>query len=185
MMQLTGLSLHLRLLELTEAENLLTLINKNREFWSRFEPSRGSDYYTLSRQQRCIEGNIIDAINGKAYNWGVFTHDHELVGDISLYGIKHDPYLTGSIGYSIDQNHVRKGFATEAVTLAVNFAFAQLQLHRIEAFVDPTNIGSIKVLEKVGFYQEGLARKNLKINGVWKDHYLYGLLDEEWSFGGK
>ena len=55
-------------------------------------------------------------------------------------------------------------------------AFHVLDLHRIEAGVQPHNIGSIRVLEKAGFQKEGLSRQNVKINGEWKDHYLFAIL---------
>ena len=62
------------------------------------------------------------------------------------------------------------------------FGFEHVQLNRIEAYVSPSNSGSIKVLEKNGFYQEGLLRKLLYINGKWQDHYIYASLTEYEEF---
>lgn len=61
--------------------------------------------------------------------------------------------------------------------MVCDFAFNSLKIHRIEAGVLPRNIASQRVLEKNGFEREGLSRKNVEINGVWEDHYLYGRLN--------
>ena len=81
------------------------------------------------------------------------------------------------MGYQIDQAYANRGYTTQALALIIDYAFNTLDLHRLEAGVMPANIGSIKVLEKNGFIKEGLVRKNVKINGRWEDHYLYGLLN--------
>ncbi|EKF36006.1 MULTISPECIES: GNAT family N-acetyltransferase [Bacillus] len=58
-------------------------------------------------------------------------------------------------------------------------AFQVLDLHRIEAGVQPHHLGSIRVLEKSGFQKEGLSRQNVKINGEWKDHDLFAILSTD------
>jgi ribosomal-protein-alanine N-acetyltransferase len=67
---------------------------------------------------------------------------------------------------------------TEAVRLVVSYAFNELKLHRLEAGVMPHNIGSIKVLEKSGFHKEGIAKKNVKINGRWEDHQVLAIVND-------
>jgi ribosomal-protein-alanine N-acetyltransferase len=59
---------------------------------------------------------------------------------------------------------------TEALKLALEIGFKDLKFHRITAGVNPTNVASLKVLEKVGFVREGYARKNLRVGGEWCDH---------------
>ena len=75
--------------------------------------------------------------------------------------------------------HNGRGIMTEAVRLVVSYAFHDLKLHRIEAGVMPHNVASIKVLEKAGFHQEGISRKNVKINGEWQDHVLLAIINDE------
>ncbi len=82
-------------------------------------------------------------------------------------------------GYFLDEKHNGRGFTTEAVQLIVDYAFAELQLHRIEAGVMPHHSGSMRVLEKAGFHKEGLARKNVKINGRWEDHQVLAIINPE------
>ncbi len=81
------------------------------------------------------------------------------------------------MGYSLDQEHNGKGYTTEAAKLVVKYAFETLNLHRIEAGVMPDNIASIRVLEKAGFHKEGIARKNVKINGRLEDHQMLAILN--------
>ena len=68
---------------------------------------------------------------------------------------------------------------SNALRAAVPFAFGTLALHRLEAACLPHNAASIAVLEHCGFSREGLARRYLKINGVWQDHLLFARLAEQ------
>ena len=72
-----------------------------------------------------------------------------------------------------------KGVMTRAVAVAVKYGFGTLRLHRIEAACLPENLPSMTLLERNGFQREGLARSYLKINGAWRDHVLYALVENE------
>jgi RimJ/RimL family protein N-acetyltransferase len=74
-----------------------------------------------------------------------------------------------------------RGFMTEAARALVDYGFRDLALHRIWASCLPENPASVRVLEKLGFRREGLLRENLRIQGEWRDSYLYGLLASEWQ----
>ena len=116
----------------------------------------------------------------REYNFGIFdVITSRLIGHISLYSIKRLPFSSGFIGYSIDERNIGRGIGTEAVRLVRNFAFEQVALHRVEAYVSPRNEGSVIVLERAGFQREGLLRKLLYINGVWEDHYMYALIEDD------
>ena len=86
---------------------------------------------------------------------------------------------SGTLGYWIGAPHVRQGYMSDAIETTVAFAFETLQLHRLEAACLPSNAASQGVLRKLGFRQEGYARRYLRINGEWCDHLLYALLAEE------
>jgi len=88
-------------------------------------------------------------------------------------------FLSTYLGYSLDGEYINKGYMTEALEAGISYVFSELRLHRIEANVMPRNGASLKVLEKLGFQKEGLARKYLKINGVWEDHVHMTLLNED------
>ncbi len=96
--------------------------------------------------------------------FGIFKNDEkELVGTINLFHILRRSSQSAFIGYFLDKKHNGKGYTTEATKLIVKYAFNELKLHRIEAGVQPHNIGSIRVLEKSGFHREKvLLKKTLK-----------------------
>jgi len=68
----------------------------------------------------------------------------------------------------------------EALRLALEFSFQRLRLHRVEAACLPTNAPSRGLLVKAGFREEGYAQKYLCIDGLWQDHVLFAMLQEEW-----
>lgn len=77
------------------------------------------------------------------------------------------------------EEHNGRGYATQAVGSAVDYAFDELGLHRVQANVMTSNPRSARVLEKAGFRREGLALHYLKIAGRWEDHDLYAITQED------
>lgn len=95
----------------------------------------------------------------------------------------HDGHIRSrraSIGYIIDPACQGRGIATEAVTAMLDFCFAELGLHRLEAFIHPDNQRSLRLIERLGFRREGLLRDHLRVGDEWRDDALYALLAVEW-----
>lgn len=92
------------------------------------------------------------------------------------------PHLAeGALGYSLHRDHWGQGYMTEAIRALIGFGFAEVKLHRIMAEADPLNVGSWRVMEKVGMRREGHLRENFLLDGAWCDSYLYAILDREWE----
>ncbi len=85
------------------------------------------------------------------------------------------------IGFSLSHAYQRQGFATEAVSCFINYAFLTFDLHRIIAITDCENAASIALLEHLGMRREGHFLKNVWFKGKWGDEYLYAILKEEWQ----
>lgn len=85
------------------------------------------------------------------------------------------------ISYDLAREYWGKGVMSSAVHAVLEFAFEHMQLHRVEATVTPTNIGSLKVLEKLGFQQEGLLREQKLLHGTFEDAIMLSLLRKEFS----
>jgi [ribosomal protein S5]-alanine N-acetyltransferase len=166
----------------SDAKALAKLLLDNKYFWSTHEPLHRDDFYTEEAQYRKILESIQLLQSNREFSFGIYdVNSEQLIGHISLYSIKRLPYSSGFVGYSLDKEFVGRGIATEAVNLVLQFAFYTLNLHRVEAYVAPQNIASVRVLEKSGFKQEGLLRELLFINGVWVDHYMYAMLQSEYK----
>ncbi|MEH6360855.1 MAG: GNAT family protein [Amylibacter sp.] len=126
----------------------------NRVYWARktFDTERGVPLFMIRRA------------------------DNALVGAITLDNIRRGPAQTGTLGYWTGQEFARQGYMSEAIRGLVHYAFAELDLSRIEAACLPTNAPSRGVLEKAGFKYEGVAQAYLQINGRWCNHVLYSSL---------
>ena len=108
--------------------------------------------------------------------------DGELLGGLTLGMVRRGVSQAATLGYWMGAEHAGRGTMTAAVRLAMSYAFETLRLRRIEAACVPTNAASRRVLERVGFRQEGYARQYLCINGSWQDHILFALLRDEFRF---
>ncbi|TWE04984.1 ribosomal-protein-alanine N-acetyltransferase [Neobacillus bataviensis] len=160
-----------------DSEALLDLLIRNRSFFEKFSMERSIDFYTRESQRKRIEQFEEDRKTDLAYNFGIFKHDDSLIGTINLFQVLRGSLQSAFIGYFLDEQYNGKGYMTDAVTLVIDYAFNELELHRIEAGVMPHNIGSIRVLEKSGFHKEGIAVKNVKINGKWEDHQVLAIIN--------
>jgi ribosomal-protein-alanine N-acetyltransferase len=105
----------------------------------------------------------------------------ELVGRVALSNVSRGAWQNATLGYYIDEAHNHRGYATDAVRLALRFAFASAGLHRVQAAVLSRNVASRRVLEKAGFTREGRSTKYLQINGVWEDHEMFAVTAEDWE----
>lgn len=87
----------------------------------------------------------------------------------------------GFLGYCFRRDVWRRGYATEAAREMLRFGFEDLDLHRITTTCDVDNHASARVLEKIGLQQEGTLRHDALLrDGRWRDHFVYGILVDEW-----
>jgi len=102
-----------------------------------------------------------------------------VAGMVSLTGISRGSMQTCMVGYFVDEASNGHGFATEAVALALRFAFGPARLHRVQAAVMPHNVRSATVVRRNGFRHEGHAPRYLRLDGAWRDHDIYAITAEE------
>jgi ribosomal-protein-alanine N-acetyltransferase len=145
-------------------------------FLQPWEPTWPSDDLTRAAYRRRLAAYAQDMDRGVAYPFLAFRRcDNALVGGITLSNIRRGVAQMGSIGYWVGEPFARQGHTVDAVRAVTDFCFTRLRLHRVEAACIPVNLASRAVLRKAGFTQEGLALDYLKIDGVWRDHLLFGL----------
>jgi ribosomal-protein-alanine N-acetyltransferase len=104
----------------------------------------------------------------------------EIIGRVSLNNVIRGVLQSTDIGYWIGPNHARRGLTTEAVRSSIALAFGPVGLHRVQAGIIPRNVASLALARRVGFREEGLARRFVKIAGIWEDHVIFALTVEEW-----
>jgi [ribosomal protein S5]-alanine N-acetyltransferase len=175
-----GINIFIRPYMLDDVESMLSFEQENKEFFRDFSPLQKDDFYTIQAQSERVERTKRRMENDEYYAFGVFLNDtNELIGNISLSDVIRGPLQCCYIGYSLSKKYNGRGYTTEAVNLAVEYAFEELKLHRVEAGVMLHNIASMRVLEKAGFHKEGIFLKNVKINGKWEDHQHYAIINPD------
>jgi ribosomal-protein-alanine N-acetyltransferase len=102
------------------------------------------------------------------------------IGNCSLHAL-HRQNRRAEIGYALARPHWGRGYMQEALIALLGFAFTDLDLHRLEADVDPRNAASASALTRLGFVQEGMLRERWIVDGDVSDSALFGLLRREWE----
>lgn len=175
--------IELRPLETRDASPLLEIRTRTRAFLEPWEPARPEEFWTLEGQRQTVAAALAERDAGRAFPFAI-VEDGALAGAVTLSNVVRGVFESCTIGYWVDADRGGRGLATEGVRLAVAFAFGGGRLHRVQAAVMPRNDASLRVLEKVGFREEGLALRYLRIAGAWSDHRLFALTCEEWGERG-
>ncbi len=109
--------------------------------------------------------------------------DNELIGDVGVHFFDSDGFQA-ELGCTLNSDYQGNGFATEALTGVINFLFTRLNKRRVIASIDPRNLKSIQLFERLGFRKEAHFKQSLFINGEWVDDLIYAVLKDEWNSGG-
>jgi ribosomal-protein-alanine N-acetyltransferase len=105
--------------------------------------------------------------------------DGRLAGQVTIDNVVRGALRSGYLGYWIDRSVAHRGMGSLAVALVCDHAFGPVGLHRLQADIRPENLPSQRLVERLGFRQEGLLRRLLDIDGDWRDHLTYALLAED------
>lgn len=169
----------LRMLGEEWAPEILEYYIRNRSFLEEWSPKREGDFYTLKKQREYLKRDLKDIENGNKIKLWLYLKDtSKIIGLTNFSSIIRGGFQSCFLGYSLDKDEINKGYMTEALDKGIDYMLNQQGLHRIEANIMPRNKRSLRVAEKLGFKNEGLALKYLKINGVWEDHLHMVLLNE-------
>lgn len=152
----------------------------SHEFLTPWEPLWATDELSRASFRRRVRHYLRDLREDVGYALFIFAAmSGSLVGGLTLCNVRRGVTQSCTLGYWIGAKYAQQGYMTAAVRAVIPFVFDSLELHRLEAACLPSNTASIKLLERTGFKREGLARRYLRINGVWQDHLLYALLDSD------
>jgi ribosomal-protein-alanine N-acetyltransferase len=174
----------LRYPQMSDYAQWSALRGESRAFLSAWEPVWAADELTRTAFRRRLRRYQREIRNDLAYPFLVFRkEDNALMGGCTLTNVRRGVTQSAAIGYWIGVPYARQGYMYAAIRLMLPFVFEMLGLHRLEAACIPENEASRNLLKKVGFCEEGRARRYLQINGEWRDHILFALLEDEAPVG--
>ncbi len=110
--------------------------------------------------------------------------DNAIVGFFNLSHITRGALQSAYLGYAVGKPYARQGYMRDGLELVLEHAFLNLDLHRIEANIQPGNDASIALARGAGFRREGFSRRYLKIGGRWRDHERWAILADDWRAQG-
>ena len=180
--KLTGERVFLRPPKRRDALKWQKLRMSSKSFLVPWEPSWDASSCTRRAYLRYFKNSNYLANMDRAYSFLIFkTDDKTLLGGINIGNVRRGVSQSASLGYWIGEKYSRNGYMKEALQLLIPSLFIDLRLNRIEAATLEENVASKNLLKKIGFKKEGVLRKYLKINGTWRDHILYGLLENDFK----
>lgn len=172
--------LAIKVLDESYADKVLDYYIRNSDFLGEWEPIRHASFYEVEYHRNQLQNDIISIESGNSLRLWIFKEDEpdKIIGAVAFNNIVKGAFLSCHLGYKLDKNELNKGYMSEAIKKGIEIIFDEYNLHRIEANIMPKNKASLRVVEKLGFYNEGLAYKYLKIHGQWEDHIHMVLLND-------
>jgi [ribosomal protein S5]-alanine N-acetyltransferase len=152
---------------------------QSRRFLQPWEPTWPNDDLTRSAFRRRINRYNREIERDEGFPFFIFSAtDDRLLGGLNLSNIRRGAASMAVLGYWMGESYADRGIMSAAVQAILPLAHQSLGVRRIEAACLPNNAASVRLLEKVGFAREGLARDYLQINGEWRDHLLFAQIQQ-------
>lgn len=152
---------------------------RNRDHFARWDPPRG-DVESAGYWSRALAATLRDFEAGRGVPLAVLPREAEanlLVARINFTQIARGAFHSCMLGFAIDRGHEGQGLMHEALAASIDWLFDTLNLHRVQASHRPENERSRRLLARLGFEREGLARDYLFIDGAWRDHVINAKLN--------
>ncbi len=178
MIELRGKRVRLCLPVPEAAPRVLAFFQRNREHLAPWSPPRPESFFTEDYWALTLESNRLSLKEERAARFFIESGS-SIIGVCNLTDIVRGAFQSCHLGYSLDKDEQGQGLMSEALALAIPYAFGELRLHRIEANYLPANERSAKLLRRHGFDVNGYARDYLYIGGGWKDHVLSSLTNPD------
>lgn len=171
-LRLKGKNIELKVLTPEDSKDVLEYYKRNKNYLEPFEPIRDKEFYTLDGQTQSLIESYKQFLNGSSINLGIYKNK-VFIGKIQINNVVRGVFQNAFVGYSIDKEEQGKGYMKEALNLVLDYAFEDMELHRIEASTLVDNERSQGVLRSCGFREIGISEKYLFINGKWRDHKIF------------
>lgn len=164
--------LYLKTLEQEDESQFISIMKKSKDFHYPFvsAPCTSEAFKTLLSKSQ--------SENNESYL--LMTDDNNIAGVFNVSEIVRGVFQNAYLGFYATVDYAGKGLMSKGLKLLLDKVFNELNLHRIEANIQPTNTPSIHLVTKNGFRKEGFSPRYLKINNVWQDHFRFAVTSEEW-----
>jgi len=156
------------------ADPLADFFRRNEQHLAPWDPPRPAGIAEPGFWAAECERAVEDYAHGAVVRWVLRLRavPVQVIGRINYTQIVRGPFHSGMLGYAIDHAHEGRGLMREGLEATIAHMFAVAGLHRIQANYVPQNTRSGRLLERLGFASEGLAKDYLFIDGAWRDHVL-------------
>ncbi len=173
-------NLRLAVLRKSEAARVAEYLQNNRDFHKQFSQTHTDDYFTVSTQKKYLAYDCNSFLEGSLVPlWITLKDDNKIIGRVSFFNFAYGGMMSCACGYHLDKDHTGKGYMTEALKSAMAFVFDEYKMHRIEAFIVPENEPSLNLVKRVGFHYEGKRNSYMHINGRYRDHEAFYMLEDD------
>jgi ribosomal-protein-alanine N-acetyltransferase len=176
--RLDGAPVILRALRSKDRAEWEALRAQNFEWLRRWEATSPEGVSTQLPFRQLVRQSDREAAQGRIQPFAIET-EGRLVGQMHLFGIAWGSLRCASAGYWVSESVAGQGIMPLALAAACDHAFVALGLHRVEVNIRPENTASLRVVEKLGFRDEGLRLRYLHIDGAWCDHRSFALTTED------
>lgn len=168
------------------APKVLAFYKRNRPYFEAFEITRPDNFYTEAYQSISLACEYEQMLKRQAirfflYEKNAFQKNPKtapIIGSVSVNHIHRGAFEYGMFGYKLDHDYWGQGYALEACSTLLPLLFERFSLHRLEAYIMPSNERSIRLIERLGFEYEGIKRSFAQINHRYEDHLQYALISQ-------
>lgn len=170
----------LQILNADQASSVCNFYLENKDFLEPFEPKRPANFYTEAFHISNLACEHSAFLKLSYMRYWIFTKEHPKIpiGSVCFNNFLHGAFQKCTLGYKLAQKDCHKGYMQETLSLLIPTVMRECQLHRMEAYVQPNNTPSIRLLERLGFVPEGSLASYALINGQWTDHLLFSYLNK-------
>ena len=165
----------LRILSADDAKKVLQFYEKNKNTFGSYETEKPEGFYTTEFQETLLHAEMESFLKGVHVRYFLFDErfPDDIIGSISFFNIRHGHFEQCTTGYKIDEEYRRLGYGTKMLSLATRIITHDFGIHRIEAYIMPSNIPSVHLAERCGYEAEGIAQGYVRLHGKWTDHLRY------------
>jgi ribosomal-protein-alanine N-acetyltransferase len=160
----------------------ITFNNPDEDYFNGDDPPK--EYpETLEETQKLLDRILNRPPDADIIDYAIHKKDDdELIGCGMIAHINHyNRRCDLGIGLGWNKANWRKGYASETLQAIIVYCFRELELNRVGAEIYEFNVPSIRLFERNGFHREGTKRQYIFKDGVFKDMYIYSLLQEDWE----